>query len=314
MAENTVYAVTRVRAREKGCLSAAFLESMLAAGSEAEARRLLQDKGWPGGDTETMLHAAERELIAFLREILPGETDLLAPVTLRADYHNLKAALKESLRESAVSLDVPGGEVPYEKLRAALMREDFSSLPEALAAPAQKALALLRETHDGRRSDAIVDRAYMERLWELCQKRDEVCRAYAEAELLKGCVKTAVRAVRMGCDAGFLEEALPECGPIGKDELILAARRGEEGVSELLEKRGWRPESLSSLAAFECAADSRLIRSLRQTRTAIEGTAPVFAFYLARQSEIRTVRILLTGLRVSADPALLRERIRESYV
>ena len=99
-----------------------------------------------------------------------------------------------------------------------------------------------------------------------------------------------------------------------RNELILAARRGEEGVSELLEKRGWKPESLSSLAAFECAADSRLIRSLRQTRTAIEGTAPVFAFYLARQSEIRTVRILLTGLRVSADPALLRERIRESYV
>jgi len=69
-----------------------------------------------------------------------------------------------------------------------------------------------------------------------------------------------------------------------------------------------------SLSAFERWCDNRLIREIRPQKYNPFTVSPLAAFLLARENEIKTVRILLLGKRNRLPEESIRERLREMYV
>ncbi len=73
-------------------------------------------------------------------------------------------------------------------------------------------------------------------------------------------------------------------------------------------------ELKKSLSAFECWCDNLLIEKIRPQLHNSFGLDPLAAFILARRMEIKSVRIILTGLRNDMPGNVIRERVRETYV
>ncbi len=70
----------------------------------------------------------------------------------------------------------------------------------------------------------------------------------------------------------------------------------------------------TSASAFERWCDNRLIETIRPQKMNSVSMGPIIAYYLARQNEIRTVRIILTAKANDFPEEAIRERVREMYV
>ena len=69
-----------------------------------------------------------------------------------------------------------------------------------------------------------------------------------------------------------------------------------------------------SLSAFERWCDNKMIEEIRDQRHNPFTAAPLAAYALAKENEIKTVRIVLSGKLNQLSDESIRERVREMYV
>ena len=69
-----------------------------------------------------------------------------------------------------------------------------------------------------------------------------------------------------------------------------------------------------SQSEFDRWCDNRAIEAIKPQKYNPFSAGPIAAYALARENEIKTVRIILSGKRVGMPEASIRERIREMYV
>lgn len=315
-----VYAVARIRSKELSLLSGAFLEQLLSAKSYEECIQLLNEKGWGGdGEGAEELLAGERKKTWGLIAELAGDMSPFDVFLYANDYHNLKAAIKESRME----YDYPGiyisqGTVEVEKIRQAIREKDYSLLPQEMRAAAGEAYEALMQTGDGQLCDIIVDRAALEAIYRAGKKSDNDCiRMYAELTVAAADIKTAVRASRTKKSRDFLSRALAPCGTLDTDRLSQAAAEGQDSIEAYLELTPYAEaveELKKSLSAFERWCDNLIIRRIQPQRFNPFGLGPLAAYILARENEIKTVRIVLSGKLNGLGEESIRERVREMYV
>ncbi|HJC47177.1 MAG TPA: V-type ATPase subunit [Candidatus Lachnoclostridium pullistercoris] len=321
MAENQyLYEVARIRTKELSLLSADFFEQLLSAPDYEACIRLLREKGWEGGrdDWEEML-AKEREKTWKLMEELVGDTSVFDVFLYGNDYSNLKAAVKSCRHRTELSnIYISQGTVPADIIRKALQENRFEDLPEAMREPAREAQRVLLQTGDGQLCDIIIDRAALEAIYRAGRESgNEFLKLYGELTVACADIKTAVRACRTGKSREFLERALAPCDSLNVRELADAAASGAEAVEKYLETTEYREgagELKESLSAFERWCDNLLIRRIRPQLYNAFGLGPLAAYILARESEIKSVRIVLSGKKNHLPEESIRERVRETYV
>lgn len=321
MAEQYIYAVARIRSRELGLLSESFIDQLLQAEDEAQCRRLLAEKGWasPETDSEAMLSAEKEKTWDLIRELVPDDIDKFDVFLLSADYHNLKAAVKEScIAGEHPGIFVGDGTVPASKLLEAAESSDFSEIPGEMREVAARAKELLLTTQDGQLCDCVIDRAALMRIREAGKASGEQLLAdYGELICATGDIKIAVRAAQTGKNRQFLEEALAPCDTLDLEELTAAALTGPDAVCAYLDRTRYAEaaqELKKSTASFERWCDNALIRSVKPQIHNPFGIGPLAAYILARENEIKTVRIILAAKRNQLSEEAIRERVREMYV
>ena len=69
-----------------------------------------------------------------------------------------------------------------------------------------------------------------------------------------------------------------------------------------------------SASAFERWCDNRMIETMKPQKYQTFSVGPLAAYIIARENEIKTVRIILTGKQNDFPEEAIRERIREMYV
>lgn len=322
MAKNEyAYAVARIRARELRLLSASFLDQLLSAPDSDGCLKLLREKGWGEKDTdspEEML-SCERRRIWELMDELVEDSSVFHVFLYGNDFHNLKAAIKESFRKTSFpGIYVGHGTLSSEEIKEAVANNRFQELPERMREPAREAYQTLLHTHDGQLCDVILDRAALEAIYQAGKESgDEFLALYGELTVASADIKTAFRAVRTGKSEEFLRRALVPCDTLKLPELILASKEGLPGLAAYLETTSYREgakELLSSPSAFERWCDNLLMRRIRPQLSQPFGLGPLAAYILARENEIKSVRIILSGKRNGLSEDSIRERIRETYV
>ena len=234
-------------------------------------------------------------------------------------YHNLKAAVKEvctGVKNPAMFYDdcpIPGVEM-YQIIES----REFSRLPGNMSRTAQEALDALLHTGDGQLCDIIVDRAALEAIEEAGKKSGEpIIENYADTTVAIADIKIAVRSQKTGKSADFMRSAMAECDSLSLDQLIRAALSGAEEIAQYLEGTsyaGGADALRESPSAFERWCDNRMIETLRSQKYETFSVGPLLGYLVARQNEIRTVRIILTGKQNDFTDEAIRERIREMYV
>lgn len=319
--EQYVYAVARIRSKELSLLPASFLEQLLAAPDETACMKLLEQKGWEGaksGDEEQMLEQERKKTWDLMRELL-GDVSVFDVFLYANDYNNLKAAVKSCRhRKEPEHVYMEQGSVPAETLRRALRENRFDELPEAMRGVAKEAQKVLLQTGDGQLCDVLIDRAALEAVYQAGKASgNEFLEMYGELTVACADIKTAVRACRTGKDEKFLERALAPCDTLDVKALAKAALEGEEAIGRYLSGTRYQEGAgalADSLSAFERWCDNYMIRRIRPQLHNAFGLGPLAAYILARENEIKSVRMILSGRKNGLPESVVRERVRETYV
>lgn len=316
------YAVARIRALEVSLLTDGVIEQLLACKSAGQALQLLQEKGWgdieSGSDMDAVLKREEEKTWEVIRDVAPDMKvfDVLSYPKL---YHNLKAAIKE------VCTEVRNPNIFYDDCAIAgkemlqiVENKEFSRLPGKMAQTAQEAFDILLHTRDGQLCDICVDRAALEAVMEAGKASGEpIIKDYADTTVAIADIKIAVRSQKTGKTAEFMRSAMADCESLNAEQLIRAALAGADEIAQYLEGTSYAggAEALrESPSAFERWCDNRMIESMKPQKYEAFSVGPLLGYLIARENEIKTVRIILTGKQNGFSDDAIRERIREMYV
>ena len=317
------YAVARIRALEVSLLTNAVIEQLLACKSAEQALQFLVEKGWgdlTAGtlDADEVLNKEEEKMWQTIREVAP-DMHVFDVLSLPKLYHNLKAAIKEVCTEvENKNIFYDDCEIPGEEMFALVQNKEFDKLPGNMSATAREAFDTLLHTRDGQLCDLIIDRATLEAMLEAGKKSSEkIIEEYAQTAVAIADIKIAVRSQKTGKNAEFMKKAMVNCSEINVDQLTQAALAGAEEIAQYLEGTSYR-EGADALrispSAFERWCDNKMTDSMRSQKYESFSVGPLLAYLLARQNEIKTVRIILTGKQNEFPDEAIRERIREMYV
>ncbi|MQN00846.1 MAG: V-type ATP synthase subunit C [Lachnospiraceae bacterium] len=318
------YAVARIRAKELTLLNDAFLEQLISAKSVNEDMALLSEKGWKGrenSEKQDPLDVLSYEEEKTYRTVLEMVDDPHAfdVFLLKKDFHNLKAAVKETFAGKAFAdIYVNGGTIEPEKIRDAVKEGDFTSLPESMSKAGKKALDTLLHYRDGQLCDIIIDRACLDEIKKASTKnKNALIRRYGELTVALADIKTAVRGAHAKKDLEFFTEALAECDTLDIKRLAEAASLTVDDIYDYLENTEYKDavDSLKkSFFAFEKWCKDALMDSIRPEKAHPFTIGPLAAYILARESEIDSVRMILTGKENDLPDQMIRERISRTYV
>ncbi len=322
MAEQYTYAVSRIHAREMDLLTGADMEQLLQCSDFREAMRYLAGKGYGNGeeysDTELMLKDETDKMWSLISELIPDSRPF-ETLLRQTDFHNLKAAIKAVYTsENAEDYFMGGGSVEPDLILEAVKLNKYGALPDFLADAAAQATESFMKTGDGQECDICIDRACLETiLKEGKESGVEIIKDYAELLAALTDIKIAVRSALTGKNKAFARRAMADCNSIDADALSDAASKNIGEVYKYLEHTDYRDaaEALKvSMSEFEKWSDNRIMELIKTQKSNPFTIAPVFAYILGKQSEIKAVRIVLSGKKDDLDTELVRERIRDLYV
>lgn len=316
------YAVARIRSKELSLLNASAVEQLMASRSYKECLNLLVEKGWGGeGDiasTEELLECERKKTWDLISE-LADDMSAFDVFLYANDYHNLKAAIKEVCTETHHDdIFIQQSTIPPKDILNAIETHDYALLPEAMRAPAQEAFEALLHTRDGQLCDMLVDKAALDAIYKAGKAAENVLlQLYAELTVVAADIKTAVRGQKTGKPLELMKRALAKCETLDANRLAIASAEGFNAICEYLENTKYADavtELRLSPSAFERWCDNLMIREIRPQQFNPFTIGPLAAYILARENEIKSVRIILSGKLNQLPEESIRERLREMYV
>lgn len=316
------YGVAHIRAHELSLLSNDNLESMISAANLGEAVRVLGDKGWDteSGDISEMLLKESEKNWKLICDCLPAE-HLLDCLIVENDFHNLKTSVKTAFtKENPDQYFLFPCVYDPQQVKEAIEKKDFSSLPECMGETAEKAYDVLARLGSGQMSDVIIDRQAMAIKLQLAEKSDSTLLKNAVAmNVAAANIKIALRCVKTGKSLDFMKKAMSEeCPIIDIETLQRKAVEGENAVTSYLEgvKEFSQAASLlkESSTLFEKYLDDAIMDKVKEAKFTSFGVEPIFAYFMAREAEIKNVRVILSLKRNGISSDEIRKRVRESYV
>jgi len=317
-----LYGVARIRSKEMSLFSKSDIDQLMSCKTEKECIRLLNDKGWGRNDTDESLEqllTSEREKTWELMDELVDDMSVFHTFLYGNDYHNLKAAIKQAYKGiERPDLYIKDGTIDLAVINKAVKEQDFSILPEHMREAASEAYQIQFHTGDSQLCDIIIDKAALDSIYAHGKGlKNELLSQYVEIKVAVANINIAIRSVKTGKDEFFLNRALVECESLDKKKLIESAKDGMESIYEYLSTTTYSDavaELRISSQAFERWCDNRIIEYIKPQKYNPFTLSPLLAYLLARENEIKTVRIILSGKKNDIGDSVIRERLRQMYV
>ncbi len=315
-----------LRAREPKLLNNDRAERMLDASSFEECAKLLTDCGYgdmsqmSAKEIEAELAGHRRDVFAEMDNLCPDE-ELVDVFRIKYDYHNVKAIIKaEAMNLDAERLLSDSGRIAPEQLLTIYNEDRCTELPKMLAEAVEEAKSTLARTSNPQLADFVLDKAYFAELREEAKRLgSRFLEGYVAVLIDSANLKSAVRTLRMGKPADFLEAVLIPGGNVDADRISAAG--DAESIAALFAHSGFdKAAGLGAEAAaggnmteFELACDNAVNSYLRGAKLVSYGPEAVLAYIAAVEGEITAVRMILTGRLSGIAPQVIRERLRDLY-
>ena len=337
MAHDTryAYAVGKIRMLETRFLDKSRFDNLIDARDAEEAVRTLSDTDYGSflselkdvRDFETALNGELKNVLCLISN-LSQDAELTDIFRLRHDFHNLKALLKiKYLGSRPLNTGHPplmdAGLIEPEKLRKIIEEDNYKELPRELRAATEKAIKIFEETHNARRIDTVIDREMYILFSQRIGNHDQpFLREYFRIHVDLTNIKTLLRGRESGIDRSFFEEVFLEGGGLEKSLFLKSYEESRDNFVPLFsstpyetvvsEGTRYRQEN-RSWSELERLSDNYLLSFLRQAKYIIFGLEPVIAYLLAKENEIKMLRMIMVGKLNGLPADLLRSRLRELY-
>lgn len=321
MESDYTYGVARVRALESSLFNDDTIMSLLQCQTYDECMNFLRDRGWGNGSLEQPLSemlSQEKEKTQMVLNELVEDSDAVDILSIKDEFHNLKAAIKQVCTEDETK-DVfySHCKLDSEFLKNCIKQGEYTSLPEYMAPAAREATEILLKTGSGQLCDIIVDKAALEAIKTAGEKSEnKLIKKYADSQVMIADIKTAVRCAFTGKNSEFAGKCLVPCRGISVMELTQAVDDGIDGVCDYLESSGFEDAVKAlhkSKSVFECWCDNKIIEDIKPEKYNSFSIGPIVAYVIARENEIKTVKIILSGKLNGFDNDFIKERVRVMY-
>lgn len=319
-----------IRVHENDLLNKSHYDRMLDAPSYEDALRVLLDTKYrddvdeaiESREYETMLGKELRRAYGMIQEQVPDER-LSELLTMEYAYHNLKVLFKETITDqdfSGTLIDV--SRYPIYEFRKAVATQESTVLPELYLNSIRNLHQLFSESPGITGIDVYVDSEYSEHLIKLAQEMDEPdVLEYAKLKIDLENLSTFFRAKSLGFSANHIQAVLSDFGSVPKRYFVDLASDNLSGILGALKESDFRTiinasyddHNEFSLSRLERQIDKAEIEYLSKARMKVFGPLPVLSYINAIETEVKNLRLILTGKLNSVDSEIVRERMRLNY-
>ena len=172
--------------------------------------------------------------------------------------------------------------------------------------------------NDSQLCDIILDKAALDTIYHKGKEsNNELLAQYSEIKVAVANINIAIRSLKTGKSKEFLEQALVECDSLDIQKLSKAALEDIDRIYEYLDTTVYKDAVKAiqaSPSSFERWCDNLIIENIKPQKYNPFTLSPLVAYILARENEIKTVRIILSGKRNDIADDSIRERLRGMYV
>lgn len=325
------YASSRVRSVEKNLLSRERVDKMVDSRTPEDALKILYDAEYGDGsepvraaDFDQLLTGELKKSYDFILSIAPDPKDFRA-FLYPYDYHNLKTLMKaEFMGIEAPDNLIDVGTIPVEGLAAMVRERNFLSLTPLMKQAFGEALEVVSRTRDPQMVDLIFDQAcYGDMKLAAELSGSGFLRDYVSLLIDTINLKTFVRARQMGRSWDFFSKVYLQGGRIPEKLFVSGYEEAYEqfaekltpyGLSTALAEGGTALKETGRFTRLEKLCDDRIIEFAKQAKYVSFGIEPLAAYLIVKEYEIRTARIVMSGLLQGLSREMIGERLRETYV
>ena len=310
---NYANAVGAIRAMESSLLSRNDIDQLIGARTNADLKAMLASKKNTDAPQSTLAE------VWTLIQNYASDSEELRILLYKNDFHNLKAVIKAMIHNRDPKLYyIEPSNVTLDELKEAISKKDYDILPEYMRKTAAEAYEMVTETLDGQLSDMLIDRSCLEAMnSKAAELGNEFMQEYSQLVTVSADIKTAYRSALMKKTYPFIEKALCGCPKLEKDSLARSAAEGTESLFTFLESTSFSDGAnllKSSPAQFEKWCDDIIIEHAEKARMMAFGIEPLAAYYIAKEAEIKDIRILTVCKESGTDNETITERMRKLYV
>ncbi|NLZ49679.1 MAG: V-type ATP synthase subunit C [Clostridiales bacterium] len=324
--------IPRLRVLETRLLDRSKLDRMIDSNSPLDAVKVLQESEYAAHmshvkraeDYEEMLSSELKRIYKLMYEISP-EKSVVDVMSVRYDYHNIKVLLKaKALKQDFSHLLLPIGMVEVDKLKAAVLNESYSDLPQTMRSAIEEIERDFINTKDPQRIDIIADRYMFKHMLDIAIGiENRFVEKYVKSLIDLTNVKSLIRVKKQNKDRKFLEEVLIEGGNTDKDNFISLLMDNIETIAGKLSYVDYiEPLRLGvedyiktgSLNGLEKFTDDYIVKIMKDAKYVSFGPEPLIAYIFAKENEIKLIRMIMVGKINGMDAGVIRERLRDNYV
>lgn len=318
-----IYSVARIRSKELSLLNKQDMEKLLSCKSYVDCVLSLMEKGWNSFSSEDItideLLKNERTKTWELMEELVKDTSVFNTFLIENDFHNLKAAIKQVyLNKPLSNIYIYNATNDPMKIYVAIKEQNFIDLPEYMQKCAVEAYEVQMHTGDSQLVDIIVDKKALEAIYESgTSSGNEVFSKYAELRVAFANINIALRCNKTEKTKDYMQRAMASCKSLDINKLMDLALDSENAILEYLKSTVYSElvnQIKKSSSSLEKYCDNQMIDSIKPQKYNSFTISPLAAYVLAREIEMKNVRIILSGKKNSLKEESIRERLRELYV
>jgi len=330
MGTDYIFSSAFVRSHERQLIKEEQFRAMTDSGNIDEICSVIQNAGY-GSEAmsfrpetyQAVLREDKSDMFDEIKELSEGYKELDVLVYPN-DYHNIKVLLKsEVLGKDYSDILLDKGTVPLATMIDAVRNRKGVFVTEYMYTAIMEAAEVLGRTKDPQYVDFVCDKYCYKDITKVAEEsKNEFVKGYVRLAVDVINLKTYIRIKAMDQSWMYFKDVFIPGGNI--DEItygrifdadagtFASYFNGSDLYGAVTEGR----ENLArtkDYAVFEKLCDDALIEYVKQAKSESYGPDVLFAYLVAKQMEIKNIRILMAGKLAGVNPEKLAERIRKTY-
>lgn len=326
------HAVARLRVMEKRLLDKNKVERLLDSNGADEVLRILQETVYAEGinnlesvyEYEKVLKEELVNLYDSLYKISPVK-DVINIMSMRYDYHNIKVLIKaKALGKNLSSILIPIGTIPIEILKNSIATGELKPLGKYVADAVKTIELKFEESKDPQVIDVLLDKYMFNSMLEKAKELNiAYITRYVEESIDITNIKTMLRVKKQNKDIRFLEAVLIPKGTISEKVYLQGLNETLEGFISKISRTKYAKvlssildeyTSSGNISSLDALYDNYIMNHAKDAKRVNFGPEPIIAYIIAKETEIKIIRIIMVGKINNVNTEIIRERLRDLYV
>lgn len=327
------YAVARIHAIEKKLISQESFNWMIESKTALDAMKILVDAEYGfsssdnlnSNDYENLLSEEYRKVYDILSSLIE-DSEIIDVFKQRFDYQNIKVILKSEFiqKKDFDSLLIDIGTISLKDLKYILSERKFNEIPQIMQESIIECIDKYNRTKDPQIIDIILDKAYFKQASILSQSsKNEFLKRFIEINIDLENIKSLLRVHNLKIEPDFFGKIFIEGGSLSKkifcndkltqiDDLIESIKFSQ--YNHLIVGGIENYKVSSNLSEIEKLVDNFIISFISKAKYTLFGVEPLVAYLIAKEIEMKNIRIIMVGKINNMNKQTIYERLRDSYV